>query len=116
MAIRSGNLRVVSGKSTHSYRQKFAYDVSLAPRVRPMINAPRNSTTNIPNSHCAMVAEAASTSLKPKTPAITAMTRKIKAHFSIGDAPLNQFRPDKMSRKHHEVPEATVALFRVCAG
>jgi hypothetical protein len=40
-----------------------------------------------------MVAEAASTSLNPKMPAITAMTRKIRAHFSIGNAPLNQFRP-----------------------
>jgi len=47
-----------------------------------MINAPRNSTTNIPNSHCAMVAD--STPLKPKIPAITAMTRKIRAHFSRG--------------------------------
>jgi hypothetical protein len=40
-----------------------------------------------------MVAEAASTSLNPKMPAMTAMTRKIRAHFSIGSAPLNQFRP-----------------------
>jgi hypothetical protein len=52
-----------------------------------MINAPRNSTTNIPNSHCAMVADAASTSVKPKMPAMTAMMRKIRAHFSVGDAP-----------------------------
>ena len=35
--------------------------------LRPMINAPRKSTRKMPNSHCAMVAEAASMSVKPKT-------------------------------------------------
>jgi hypothetical protein len=37
------------------------YDNSLLPMASPMTKAPRNSTRKIPNSHCAIVAEACST-------------------------------------------------------
>ena len=60
------------------------HDISLAPSARPMISAPINSTRKMPNSHCAMVAEACSTPVKPKMPATMAISRKTTAHFSIG--------------------------------
>jgi hypothetical protein len=49
-----------------------------------MTTAPKNSNRKIPNSHCAMVAEACSTPVKPNMPATMAISRKTTAHFSVG--------------------------------
>ena len=70
--------------------------------VSPMINAPRNSTTKMPNSHCAMVAEAVSTSVKPnaRDPAIT---RKIKA-LSASATLLNRVYVPDNEKNHRQVP------------
>src|SRR5215472_15447302 len=65
-----------------------------------MSKAPRNSTRKMPNSHCAMVADAASTSVKPKMPAITAMIKKQR--------PTSAWTPPSQDPTHNELDRGRV--------